>query len=192
MGFCEVISPGLVFVDLFRYKLLNLSIILETDRLLLRQPTMEDASFMLRLVNEPTWLQYIGDRNVHSLEDAKQYLFNGSIKSFTENNFGFGIVVLKESGDLLGMCGLLKRDFLEDVDLGFAFFPEYTRKGYAYEAAAATVIHARDVLGIKSLAAIATQDNLSSIKLLKKLGFEIDGTVMHEGEELFLFRRESR
>ena len=90
------------------------------------------------------------------------------------------------------MCGLVKRDFLEDVDLGFAFFPEYTRKGYAYEVAFATVQHASEVLGINVLVAITTQDNESSIRLLKKLEFVMEGTVMHEGEELFLFRRESR
>ena len=103
---------------------------------------MDDAAFMLRLVNEPLWLQYIGDRNVHSIEDAKNYLLNGSIRSFETNGFGFAIVILKETGEAIGMCGFVKRDFLDDVDIGFAFFPEFMRKGYAYESASAMMKYA--------------------------------------------------
>lgn len=161
--------------------------ILETDRLLLRQPTIEDAGFMLRLVNNPSWLQYIGDRKVYTLEDAKNYLLNGSIKSFETSGFGFGIVVLKETGDCIGMCGLVKRDFLDDIDIGFAFFPEYTGKGYAFEVADATLHYAQNKLGINRIVAITTSDNLSSIKLLKKIGLEFNRTILVEGEELYLF-----
>lgn len=161
--------------------------ILETDRLLIRQPTIEDAAFLLRLVNEPSWLQYIGDRNVHSLEDAEKYLLNGSIKSYETNGFGFGIVIEKETGTSIGMCGFVKRDFLDHVDIGFAFYPEYTRQGYAFESAKACMQHASEFLDIKKLLAICTQDNTSSIKLLEKLGFAVDRTIEVEGAELFLF-----
>lgn len=161
--------------------------ILETERLFLRKPTVDDAAFMLRLVNEPSWLQYIGDRKVYTLEDAKNYLLNGSIKSFESSGFGFGIVVLKETGDCIGTCGLVKRVFLDDVDIGFAFFPEYGGKGYAFEVADATLQYAHKELGIKRIAAITTSDNLSSIKLLKKLGFLFARTILVEGEELYLF-----
>ena len=146
-----------------------LKYILETERLLLRQPTIDDAEFLLRIVNEPSWLQYIGDRNVHTIEEAKNYLLNGSIKSFETNGFGFAIVIHKESGALIGMCGLVKRDFLEDVDIGFAYFPQYTGKGYAFEAADAMMKFAREHLFINRISAITTQDNESSIKLLKKI-----------------------
>lgn len=165
--------------------------ILETERLLLRQPTLDDAGFLLNIVNEPSWLQYVGDRNVHTIDEAKNYLLNGSIKSFETNGFGFGIVILKETGTLIGMCGLVKRDFLEDVDIGFAFFPQYTGKGYAFEAADAMMRYARVHLGIHRIAAITTQDNESSIKLLKKIGFQPDKTIVVDGEELFLFLNSS-
>lgn len=165
--------------------------IFETERLLLRQPTVDDAGFLLRIVNEPSWLRYIGDRNVHTIEEAKNYLLNGSIKSFETNGFGFGIVILKETGALIGMCGLVKRNFLEDIDIGFAFFPQYTGQGYAFEAADAMMKYAHGPLGINRIAAITTQDNESSIRLLKKLGFQVNKTIVVDGEELFLFTHSS-
>ena len=164
------------------------NIILETPRLRLCRPEITDAPFMLRIVNEPSWLQYIGDRNVHSIEDAEKYLLNGTIKSFETKGFGFGMVELKSTGDTIGMCGFVKRDFLDDVDLGFAFLPEYTGQGYAFEIASACMIYAKEELNIEKLCAIVTPDNLSSIRLLKKLGFFHDGFVTHEDEELFLFK----
>jgi RimJ/RimL family protein N-acetyltransferase len=160
---------------------------LETERLLIRKPVVEDDAFMLRLVNEPSWLQYIGDRNVHTLEEARQYLLNGSMKSFELYGFGFGIVILKENGESIGMSGLVKRDFLEDVDIGFAFFPEYTGKGYALESAVAVRDFAFGELALERLAAITTQDNASSIRLLQKLGFVVKEKIWNQGEELFLF-----
>ena len=160
---------------------------LETERLLLRQPTTDDAAIMLRLVNEPSWLQYIGDRNVHTLEEAELYLLNGTIRSFETNGFGFGIVLLKDSLQPIGMCGFVKRDFLEHPDLGFAFFPEYTRLGYALEVARTTLMYGKTFLGMKDVAAITTHDNLPSISLLKKLGFINDKTVMLGEEELLLW-----
>jgi len=163
------------------------TILLETERLLLRQPTTDDAAFMLRLVNEPSWLQYIGDRNVHTLEEAEQYLLNGAIKSFETKGFGFGIVLLKDSMVPIGMCGFVKRDFLDHPDLGFAFFPEYTRIGYALEVARATLMYGKKYLGMKDVAAITTHDNLPSIRLLKKLGFTSERTVMLGEEELLLW-----
>lgn len=161
--------------------------ILETERLLLRKPTTDDAAFMLRLVNEPSWLRYIGDRKVYTLEDARNYLLNGTIKSFETNGFGFGIVVLKETGESIGMCGLVKRDYLDDVDIGFAFFPEFTGKGYAYEMAEKTLAYARHDLGFNKIVAITTQDNFPSIRLLQKIGLTLEKKIMVEGDELNLF-----
>ena len=161
--------------------------IIETDRLILRMPTIDDAAFMLRLVNEPSWLQYIGDRKVYSLEDAKQYLLNGSIKSFIENGCGFSLVEIKETGEKIGMSGLVKRDYLDDVDIGFAYFPEYTGFGFALEAAQATLDHAHNTLGFNRILAIATPDNKRSIRLLEKLGLAFEKTIVVDGEKLNLY-----
>ena len=164
-----------------------MEVIIETDRLLLRKPTTDDAAFMLRLVNEPSWLQYIGDRKVHTIDDARDYLLNGTIKSFETNGFGFGIVILKETGEAIGMCGLVKRDYLDDVDIGFAFFPEFTRQGYAYEIASRTLDYAKDELGLSKIVAITTLDNQSSIRLLHKIGLTLEKKILMKGEELNLF-----
>lgn len=162
---------------------------IETSRLLLRPPTIDDAGFLLRLVNEPSWLQYIGDRNVHSLEEAENYLLNGSIRSYNERGFGFDIVILKSSEAPIGMVGLVKRDFLDHVDLGFAFVPEHTGQGYAFEAANAMMHHAFHNLGLEKLAAITSPDNERSIRLLKKLGFSLEITITVDSDELLLFER---
>ena len=160
---------------------------LQTSRLFLRKPTIDDAAFMLRLVNEPLWLKYIGDRNVHSLDDAKQYLLNGSIKSFNENGFGFSIVELKETGEKIGMSGLVKRDYLDDVDIGFAYFPEFSGFGFALEAARATLDHAHNTLGYNRVLAIATPDNTRSIRLLEKIGLRFEKTIVVNDENLNLY-----
>ena len=161
--------------------------ILQTDRLYLRRPTVDDAAFMLRLVNEPSWIEYIGDRNVHTLEDAGNYLLNGSIKSFEDNGFGFAVVVLKDTDTAIGTCGFAKRDYLEDVDFGFAFYPEYTGQGYAYEAAFPMLEWGKDHMGFKKVVAITLPNNFSSIKLLEKLGMTFEKTIVSEGDELSLY-----
>src|SRR6187200_59701 len=102
-----------------------MKVVLETDRLNLREYTIEDAPFLLRLVNDPAWLLHIGDRKVYTIEDAERYLLDGSIKSYLDHGFGFWKVELKSTGEPMGSAGLAKRDYLEDVDLGFAFLPEY-------------------------------------------------------------------
>jgi RimJ/RimL family protein N-acetyltransferase len=112
-------------------------IILETDRLILRQFTTEDAEFILELVNEPSFIQNIGDRGVRTLEDARSYILRVAVASYEKNGFGLYLVELKESGQAIGMCGLIKRDGLEDVDIGYAFLPKFWSKGYAQEAASA-------------------------------------------------------
>ncbi len=164
-----------------------MEIILETERLILRRPTLADGPFMLRLVNEPSWIQYIGDRNVHTLTEAENYLLNGTMKSFITNGFGFGIVCLKLTEVPIGMCGLVKRDFMEDIDIGFAFFPEYAGMGYAFEVAQATLAYARESLQLKRIVAITTKDNYSSIRLLNKIGLEFEKTINMDGDELNLY-----
>ena len=155
---------------------MNASLI-ETERLTLRKLSVEDAPFILRLVNEPSFLQFIGDKGVRNLEDARQYILNGPVASYAQNGFGLFLVQLKTDQAPLGMCGLLKRETLEDVDIGFAFLPEFWNKGYASEAAAGVLSYAKDVLKLPRIVAITNKDNDASGKLLEKLGFHFDRLV---------------
>jgi RimJ/RimL family protein N-acetyltransferase len=151
---------------------------LETERLTLRHLSPEtDVEFILRLLNEPSFLQYIGDKNVHTLEDAREYIRNGPAKSYEENGFGLYRVGLKENERAIGICGLIKRDTLPDPDIGFAFLPEYWNQGYAYESAAAVMRHARDVLRFDRILAITSPDNKPSGRLLGKIGFRFERLV---------------
>src|SRR5690349_10812658 len=113
--------------------------ILETQRLTLREFELDDAAFLLTLLNSPGWLKYIGDRNVRSIEDAEKYINDRLMSSYRTFGFGFYVVTAKDSEIPMGMCGLVKRDTLEDVDIGFAFLPEYFGKGYALESASAVL-----------------------------------------------------
>lgn len=121
--------------------------VLETDRLILRWLSPEDAEFILRLLNEPSWLRFIGDKGVRTIEDARAYILKGPIDMYSRLGFGLYLVELKEPAFPIGMCGFIKRDSLEDVDIGFAFLPAYWGKGYAYEAAAAVMAYGEKYLG---------------------------------------------
>jgi len=169
-----------------------MSTILETSNLILRKFTVDDAGFMLRLLNEPTWIQYIGDRNVHTVEEAQQYLLNGSIKSYKDHGFGFYLVLHKEKGEPVGTVGFAKRTYLECPDFGFAFLPEFTGQGYAFEVSAAAMDFAEQMLQLNRIEAITTPDNKRSIQLLVKIGFRFEKSIHVEGEELFLFGKDSR
>jgi RimJ/RimL family protein N-acetyltransferase len=151
--------------------------ILETERLSLRQLTVDDAQFILTLLNEPSFLRYIGDKQVRNLEDARQYILNGPVASYDRNGFGLYLVALKESYTPIAMCGFLKREELPDPDIGFAFLPEFWNKGFAFEAAAAVLQHAREKLGLQRVLAITSLDNEASIKLLQRLGFRLDSVI---------------
>ncbi len=165
-----------------------MAVILETERLILRHFEVRDAPFILALVNDPAWLKYIGDRHVHSIEQAEAYILNGAIKSYKDHGFGFYIVLLKESNIPIGTCGLAKRPFLDTTDFGFAFLPEYTGKGLAFEMASANLAYAIEVLDMTALIAITLPDNERSIRLLEKLGFKFEKTFMEEEEEVSLYR----
>ena len=150
---------------------------LETERLLLREFTTGDTAFILELVNSAGWLQYIGDRNIKSVEQAKAYLENGPIKNYRENGFGLCLVERKDDAKAIGMCGLLKREYLDTPDMGFAFLPEFNGNGYAYEIAIATVAYAKNKLKISTVSAITMANNEKSIKLLEKMGFSFKKTI---------------
>jgi RimJ/RimL family protein N-acetyltransferase len=144
--------------------------ILETERLKLREFTLADKLFIIELVNSPGWIKFIGDRDIKTEEQAATYLENGPINSYNNYGFGLSLVELKDSLQPIGMCGLLKRAGLDHPDIGFAFLPEFTGKGYAYEMVAATLLYAKNVLNHKLILAITLPENKSSIKLLEKIG----------------------
>jgi RimJ/RimL family protein N-acetyltransferase len=166
-------------------------VVFETDRLVLRRLSADDSPFILRLLNEPSFLQHIGDRGVRNLADATQYILAGPVASYERHGFGLFLVELRESRAPIGICGLLKRDALDDVDLGFAFVPESWSKGYAFESTSATLAYAHDTHHLKRIVAITSQDNVASINLLVKLGFYFERMVLMPGEkvEVKLFAR---
>jgi len=148
---------------------------LETQRLLLRRFTIGDAQFILTLLNEPSFLRYIGDKKVRNLDDARQYILNGPVASYEQHGFGLCLVELKESHTPIGMCGLLKREELPDPDIGFALLPDFWNKGFAFEAATAVLDDAHERLKLQRMLAITSVDNEASIDLLQRLGFRFDG-----------------
>ena len=139
--------------------------------------TVDDAPFILTLLNEPSFLQYIGDKKVRNLDDARQYILNGPVASYERNGFGLNLVELRESHTPIGMCGLLKREELPDPDIGFAFVPAFWSKGFAFEAATAVLSDARERLKLQRILAITSLDNDASIKLLQKLGFRFEKVI---------------
>ena len=152
----------------------------ETDRLRLRRLTLEDAPFILRLVNEPSWLRFIGDRGVHNLEEARQYITGGPQRLYDKYGFGLFLVERREDGLALGLCGLIKRDTLPDVDIGFAFLPEHWGQGYAREAAAETLRYAKARHGLARVVAITSLDNTASGRVLETIGMRYEGTLCLE------------
>lgn len=144
---------------------------IETVRLGVRHLSVDDAPFILELLNEPSFIRNIGDRGVRTIEDARGYLTQGPIASYAK--FGFGLYLVERRTPLapIGICGILKRDELPEPDIGFAFLPAYWSQGYALEAASAVRDYARDALGLRRLLAIVNPSNASSIRLLERLGF---------------------
>jgi len=163
--------------------------VIATDRLTLRWLSTDDAAFILELLNEPSWLQFIGDKGVRTLDDARDYILKGPMDMYARLGFGLYLTELAEDGVPIGICGLIKRDSLDDVDIGFAFLPRFWAKGYAYEAAAAVVAYGKNVLGLRRIVAITTSDNHRSAKLLEKLGFRVERMIRlaNDAQELRLF-----
>jgi RimJ/RimL family protein N-acetyltransferase len=164
--------------------------VLETERLTLRHLSPDsDAEFIRRLLNEPSFLQYIGDKGVRTLDDARVYIRNGPLKSYEENGFGLYRVGLKENERAIGICGLIKRDTLPEPDIGFAFLPEYWNKGYAHESAVEVMRYARDVLQLGRILAITTPANEPSARLLEKIGLRFARLVRlsEDADEVKLF-----
>jgi len=162
--------------------------ILQTDRLQLRQFNVDDSEFIISLLNSEGWLKYIGDRNVKTKEQGKNYLKNGPLKSYEQNGFGLWMVETRD-GTPIGMCGLIKRDYLEYPDIGFAFLPEFSSIGYGYEIASAVLVHARNDLSMTTISAITVPNNVKSIGLLEKIGLRFIKSFRTEpgAEELILY-----
>lgn len=166
-----------------------MSNIIETPRLILRVFTLDDTGFIIALLNTPGWIEFIGDRNVHTPEAAKNYLLNGPVKSYGENGFGLWMVASRTDNQPVGMCGILKRDHLNNPDIGFAFLPEMGNKGYAFEAASATLQYATGTLQLHTIEAITLPANRRSVRLLEKLGLKYKERFFMPGdpEELLLY-----
>jgi|SRR5262245_48301506 len=168
-------------------------IMLETERLLIRQLSPDDAPFILTLLNEPSFIRYIGDKGVRNLDDARRYISDGPMKSYEVNGFGLCLVQLKANGERIGMCGVLKRDTLPDPDIGFAFLPAYWNQGYAFESASAVMDQARQAFGLERILAITSPDNEASEKLLGKIGLRFDRLIKlsDDTSEVKLFTTEN-
>jgi len=160
-----------------------------TARLTLREFVDADAPFILTLLNQPSFLRFIGDKKVRTVDDARRYITTGPIASYQRHGFGLYLVELKDGKVPIGMCGVLERESLPDPDLGFAFLPEYWGQGYAFEAASAVLKEARDTFKLTRILAITNPDNDASIKLLAKLGFQLERVMKlsSDSDEVKLF-----
>jgi [ribosomal protein S5]-alanine N-acetyltransferase len=177
-----------------RYHLQTL-IILETKRLRLRHLAPDiDAEFILELLNDPSFIRYIGDKGVRDLDAARRYIVEGPVKSYEAHGFGLNLVELKTNAKPIGICGVLKRDTLPDPDIGFAFLPVYWNQGYAFESAAAVMDHARETLKLARVLAITSPDNEASQKLLDKIGLRFDRLVKltEDAPEIKLFTTDAK
>lgn len=143
-----------------------------TKRLRIREFTYSDAGFIVQLLNQESFIDNIADKGVRTKEDAIAYLDSGPFASYREFGFGLSLVELRESNQSIGMCGLLKRPELEEVDIGYALLDQYAGKGYALEAASETIAVGHQSHQLKKIAAVTSPDNSNSIRLLEKLGFK--------------------
>ncbi len=158
--------------------------ILETERLRLREVDQRDAEFLIEVLNEPAFIRFVADRGVRTRADALDYLAKKITPSYREFGFGFYVVELKTSREPIGMCGLIKRETLDDVDIGYSILQRFWGRGYAFESAAALMKYGREQLGIPRIVGFTAPDNLSSIKLLEKLGLRYEKTIQLPGYEV--------
>lgn len=165
-----------------------MKIVCESERLIIRQFNLSDAAFIMRLLNEELFLRYIGDKNIRTYEDAVNYLTNNPMLSYSTHGFGLNLVQLKGAEAPIGMCGLLKRAELDLPDLGYAFLPEFSGKGYAKEAAEAVLNAEMAAYAVDTVLAVTLPDNLKSIRLLERLGFQLQGPIDLYNSQNSLYR----
>jgi RimJ/RimL family protein N-acetyltransferase len=163
--------------------------VLETERLVLREFHLGDAQFVFELLNEPAFLRFIGDKGVRTLADARDYLLKGPIESYRRFGFGLYLVSLREEGTPIGMCGLVKREGLADVDVGFALRSDHWSRGYAVEAAGAVLDHGKRRLNLARIVAIVNPGNQASIAVLERVGLRFERMIQlsSDAAELKLF-----
>lgn len=150
---------------------------LRTERLTIRRFTLDDAAFIVRLLNDPDWLRFIGDKSVHSEDDARRYLTSGPLAMYERHGVGLCAVESNADGATIGMCGLIRRDGLDDVDLGYAFLPEARGQGFATEAASAVLDEGFNAHGIRRIVAITDPDNAASARVLESIGMRYERNV---------------
>ncbi|HTM00730.1 MAG TPA: GNAT family N-acetyltransferase [Candidatus Omnitrophota bacterium] len=159
------------------------TVVLETPRLVLRRFTLDDAPFVFEMVNDPDWIRYIGDRGVRTLDDARAYIRDRTLAQYDRVGFGMYVVSLVHGGEVVGSCGLIRRESLEDVDIGFAFLARHRGQGYATEAAAAVLEYGVRSMGLTRIVAIVSPDNHRSIRILERIGMRYERMVRLPGEE---------
>jgi ribosomal-protein-alanine N-acetyltransferase len=166
--------------------------IVHTQRLTLRDFTLDDAPFILALVNEPSYLEFIRDKGVRTVEDARAYIANGPIASYEQHGFGMWAVVQREDDVLIGMCGMKQRQGLDDPDVNCAFLHEYRGHGYAREAMQGVLDHARDTLGLPRVVAVISLLNVQPIRLVNALGFQFVHVteLQPDGARVLLFSKD--
>ena len=164
--------------------------VLETERLVLRPLTLDDAPFVLELLNDPDWLRFIGDKGVRTLGDARHYIETGPFDSYTKNGFGMLLVERRTDRAPAGLCGLVRRDTLPGPDLGYALLPSYRGLGYAREAAEAVLQFARETARLDRIHAITNPTNARSIGVLEHFGFRFERMLrLSETDEVRLYAR---
>lgn len=161
----------------------------ETERLIIKLVDIDDAEFLLKLLNTEKWLKNIGDRNIHNLEDAQRYVREKNLPQIERLGFGNAVVILKSDNEKIGTVGLYDREGIDGVDIGFAFLEEHEGKGYAYEAAKKIMDAGINEFDIKKVSAITLPENSSSIKLIEKLGLKFKEVVRipNDTEDLNLY-----
>jgi RimJ/RimL family protein N-acetyltransferase len=166
--------------------------VIESPRLVMREMVMDDAAFIFELLNEPAFIRFIGDRDIKNIEDAQAYIINGPQASYARHGFGLWLVERKDQHDPIGICGLIKREVLPDIDIGYAFLERFWSQGYAFEAARAVKDYAVHKMGIKRLVGVTNQDNWASIKVLEKIDLRYERLVKlaENGPDLKLFSAE--
>ena len=157
--------------------------VIETERLTLREMSEADAEFVLELLNDPDFIRNIADRGVRTREAAAHYIAERFVESYRRHGFGLWLVEPKGERVPAGICGLVKREQLPGVDIGYAFLPPFRSKGYAYESASAVLVYVRDVLGLSRLYAVVNPDNAGSIRVLEKLGMRFERMVRLSPDE---------
>ena len=162
---------------------------LKTERLILRELNADDAPFMLALLTDPGFLRNVGDRGVHTLDQAREYIIAGAIASYRQHGFGLWAVRRVDDPACIGVCGLIRRETLDDVDIGYALLPEWRGQGYALEASEACMELGQQRFGLQRIVAITSQDNPASVRLLEKLGFRFERLIRFSADtdELCLF-----